>query len=86
MERWLFFLCMTFVHVDANTERSADGKVWHYTPESQTTHWLFPSDIATDLVLDTGCVLFQCKKNDSLVITFDPFSIATDALDIMALV
>lgn len=52
MERWLFFLCMTFVRVDAKTKISADGKVWHYTPESQTTHWLFPSDIWTDLVLD----------------------------------
>ena len=86
MEWWLFLLCATFVHVDADTEISADGRVWHYTPESQTTHWLFPPVSTTDLVVGTGCVLFQRDKNDSIVITFDPFSMSIDALDVTALV
>lgn len=83
---WFYLFCLTLIRVYATTEISGDGGLWHYTPVSQRGHWVFPSGVSTEVLVGTGCVVFQRGREGSLVITWDSFSVPFDALDIAALV
>lgn len=82
----LCLLCFTLIGVHGTTEISSDGGLWHYTPVSQWSHWVFPSDVSMEVFVGTGSVVFQRGQDGSLSITWDPQSVPIDALDIAALV
>lgn len=82
----LCLLCLTLIGVHGTTEISSDGSLWHYTPVSQWSHWVFPSEVSVEVLVGTGSVVFQREQDGSLLITWDPQSVSIDALDVAALV
>ena len=82
----LCLLCFTLIGVHGTTEISSDGSLWHYTPVSQWSHWVFPSDVSVEVLVGAGSVVFQRGQDGPLLITWDPQSVSIDALDVAALV
>lgn len=82
----LCLLCFTLLGAQGTTEISSDGSLWHYTPVSQWSHWVFPSDVSVEVMVGAGSAVFQRGQDGSLLITWDPQSALIDALDVAALV
>ena len=82
----LCLVCLTLFGAQGTTEISSDGSLWHYTPVSQWSHWVFPSEVSVEVMVGAGSVVFQRGQDGSLLITWDPQYGSMDALDVAALV
>ena len=82
----LYLLCFTLIGAQGATEISRNGSLWHYTPVSRWSHWVFPSEVSVEVLVGAGSVVFQREQDGSLLITWDPQSVSIDALDVVALV